>query len=243
MEIPWNKLVNVVEQKSGLFAINKPNGLISHPNKPNSIAKNAIVLANYDLIQEAYILKSSKLYLLNRLDSPTSGLILLSNNKEIAEEIRTAFKNKYVEKKYNAIIKGDFLSKFGKKTTWCDFLQESNLKNECIRVHNGGSARAETVVIFIEKLNVNGITLSHIELLPKTGKTHQLRVQCASRKMPILGDKTYGNFQINKSLNVDKLLLHSSFIHVKTKSVDFMASSQYNWPFNKTAAKLCRSWL
>ena len=55
-----------------------------------------------------------------------------------------------------------------------------------------------------------------LELLPLTGKTHQLRVQCMIRKIPILGDKTYGDFSLNRKFQqatrIQRLCLHASQI-------------------------------
>jgi tRNA pseudouridine65 synthase len=52
-----------------------------------------------------------------------------------------------------------------------------------------------------------------IELTPRTGRSHQLRVQCAHRRLPIVGDATYGDFGGNRALaketGVKRLCLHS----------------------------------
>jgi 23S rRNA-/tRNA-specific pseudouridylate synthase len=57
----------------------------------------------------------------------------------------------------------------------------------------------------------NGVTL--VELRPVTGRTHQLRVQCAKRHLPIVGDATYGDFRRNrefaKATGLKRLFLHS----------------------------------
>ena len=61
--------------------------------------------------------------------------------------------------------------------------------------------------------------LALLRLSPKTGRTHQLRVQCAKRKLPIIGDRTYGNFQLNrkyaKQFKCDRLFLHATKLKVK----------------------------
>ena len=58
-----------------------------------------------------------------------------------------------------------------------------------------------------------------LRLIPKTGRTHQLRVQTAIRKMPIVGDKSYGNFRLNrviaKETGVARLYFHSSTLKFK----------------------------
>ena len=60
-----------------------------------------------------------------------------------------------------------------------------------------------------------------LRLEPKTGRTHQLRVQCALRGMPIIGDKTYGDFNFNRKIarasKVDRLCLHAGEIEFSIK--------------------------
>jgi 23S rRNA-/tRNA-specific pseudouridylate synthase len=55
--------------------------------------------------------------------------------------------------------------------------------------------------------------LALLELKPHTGRTHQLRVQCAKRQLPIIGDQTYGDFRKNrefaKAAKTKRLFLHS----------------------------------
>jgi len=92
-----------------LFALNKPEGVKSHPNKPG-IDKNSLLHAPYDLEKECYLCQLSdselvEVYLLNRLDSPTSGVILLCLDAKLASEIHSLFKNHRVHKTYLAIVK------------------------------------------------------------------------------------------------------------------------------------------
>jgi 23S rRNA-/tRNA-specific pseudouridylate synthase len=61
--------------------------------------------------------------------------------------------------------------------------------------------------------------LSVLELEPHTGRTHQLRVQCARRHLPILGDQNYGDFRRNREfsrrLGTDRLFLHARHVDVE----------------------------
>jgi 23S rRNA-/tRNA-specific pseudouridylate synthase len=55
--------------------------------------------------------------------------------------------------------------------------------------------------------------ISLIELAPRTGRSHQLRVQCAKRGLPIVGDRTYGDFRANREYvragGPKRMFLHS----------------------------------
>ena len=63
-----------------------------------------------------------------------------------------------------------------------------------------------------EKLQGKAGAFALLELQPKTGRTHQLRIQCANRGFPIVGDQTYGDFQKNRFLRGSLLCLHAEAI-------------------------------
>ena len=83
--------------------------------------------------------------------------------------------------------------------------------------------------------------LSLIELKPKTGRTHQLRVQCASRNVPILGDATYGDFRFNRqmaaTLGSRRLFLHAFSVSFNYRASDvsrlFEAKAELPEPFKR----------
>ena len=75
-----------------------------------------------------------------------------------------------------------------------------------------GNVPAETRFQLI-KHTQKAFSTSLIRLDPRTGRSHQLRVQCAKRQLPIVGDQTYGNFTLNRSFakvtGSKRLFLHS----------------------------------
>ena len=98
----------------GLIAINKKAGRATHPNaNPSPNAKPPMLRARYNFKDEYYSWEDEngekrRLYLINRLDSPTSGVVLASANPEVAELAKLAFKEKTVQKTYMAICVGRF---------------------------------------------------------------------------------------------------------------------------------------
>ncbi len=94
----------------GLIAINKPSGVVSHPSESLGKGERRAVLtdAPYDYKEEAYIIDKTgrKVYLLNRLDRGTSGVMLLCMDRKLAGTIRRAFARREVEKEYTAICFG-----------------------------------------------------------------------------------------------------------------------------------------
>jgi len=82
-----------------------------------------------------------------------------------------------------------------------------------VKKHKNGKL-AETLVEKVRSTNSTNQPLALLKLTPKTGRTHQLRVQCANRGMSIIGDRTYGDFSLNRKIsvknNIDRMLLHAS---------------------------------
>ena len=200
---------------SGLMAINKKAGRASHPNKvPRASAKPPMIRADYNYEGEYYSWRDSgggkrRLYLLNRLDSPTSGVVLAAFDPECARAAKEAFKNRLVRKVYCAICVGKVVPKFG---TWTDNLAFVKGAN-CVRAVPSFLPGKKAVANYeVEGFDDNGAGLSLLRLEPITGLTHQLRVQCARRSVPILGDATYGNFSFNKKMKLasklNRLFLH-----------------------------------
>lgn len=205
------------DSNTTLFALNKPEGIKSHPNKPG-IDKNSLIHAPYDLDNECYLCdlpdgQQIQVYLLNRLDSPTSGVILLCLDLKLALEIHNLFKNHKIQKTYLAIVKGIPRVLY---STWRNRLS-SEKHEEKVRTQKGGERVAETKFQLVSQNKLLGISL--LKLMPITGFTHQLRVQGSLHKHPILGDKTYGDFPFNKDIqkqtSLKRLFLHSSEISLK----------------------------
>ena len=92
------------------MAVEKPAGLMSHPNRSSDFGK-ALLAAPYDSEEQAYRVErepgdETLVYLLNRLDSATSGLLLMTANPEVRALVLEAFERKQVRKVYEALVFG-----------------------------------------------------------------------------------------------------------------------------------------
>lgn len=204
---------------TGLVALDKPSGVLSHPNAPGS-AKNILLAADYDLDRERYAFagpdgRTRHAYLLNRLDSPTSGVVLVALDAGLAESVKAMFAEREVAKTYHAVIKGGRL--IPEKGLWRDSLTKAKTDSgRHVRASAGGPSGAEALTHYAWiRANRENPPLSLVRLEPKTGRTHQLRIQTAMRGQPVLGDKTYGDFALNRRLaerrpEFDRLFLHCS---------------------------------
>ncbi len=223
--LPLGKGVSLIAQHpAGLFALEKPEGVLAHPNEDEG-SKRTLLLAPYDNDSECYKVKTDNgeknFYLLHRLDSPTSGLILIADNLPLAEAIRKAFREHRIQKTYNAIVSGSVRKPHGE---WIDTLTKRNEQGSHVRSATGGNQSAKAHYKFLKR-SLSG-RLHLLELKPTTGRTHQLRVQCAEHDYPIVGDRTYGNFKLNtdirKKTGEKRLFLHACHVSI---SIPFKGST------------------
>ena len=225
-QLPLGKGVDVIGYKEGLLALYKPESIRSHPNSDKRVDKQALLLAPFSLKEECYLLDNGrKLYLLHRLDGPTSGVIVLTADAAIAEKVRQLFEDHNLEKIYYAWVKGK-----PRKINplWKDRIRVSKKGGKLRSIVGSGdiSLCKAKALRCIEK---KGIALTLLRLKPQTGRTHQLRVQCASRYIPIIGDMTYGDYNLNKAFakafGEKRLFLHAGRISLSfgKKQISFEA--------------------
>ena len=211
--LPLGRGVQLLNRdRNGLAAFNKPAGVLSHPNDPGDEPRS-LLTCHYTPEGEFFQWNDQggvhrRLYLLNRLDSATSGVILAADSLPLAQEIRALFQKKHVRKVYNALVFGMPLQAH---QTWRDLLAVQK-KGGHIRTQVSGNIPSECVMRLLRTGRGERLW-SLISLEPKTGRSHQLRVQCAKRHLPIVGDATYGNFAANrtfaKATGEKRLFLHS----------------------------------
>jgi len=198
--------------KTSLVAFEKSINIKSHPNQSSQIDKKSLLLAPYDFDDQCYLLEGEKkLYLLNRLDSPTSGIILATPSQELAVIIRDCFKKKVVQKTYHAIVKG---CPAPVPKVWKDPIMYKNPLGKIRAILDPSSSKLAITTFKLLKKSASSMLFCLVEFHPKTGRTHQLRIQASLRKAPIVGDRIYGDFNFNKQMKIkthqNRLFLHAS---------------------------------
>lgn len=214
MRLPLHADARLIRHHAdGLYAVYKPPGLRAHPNEAGLTDPGALLTWPYDPKGELYENveggpDSPDLHLINRIDAPTSGIVLLASDAALAKRVRAAFAEHRVHKTYLGVVKGRLALPKG---VWRDRLETARQGGH-LRVRPGRGLPSETA---FERAAVlpGPPTLSLVELHPLTGRTHQLRVQCAHRHHPLVGDATYGDFSFNREFKeahgTDRLFLHA----------------------------------
>lgn len=159
----------------------------------------------------------------HRLDKDTSGVLLVAKNNEALKFLQKQFKQREVEKKYLALSVGELKPKRGKVDTLIGRDAKDRTKQKAFLPFSPDSQRqglrqAITEYSVMEKFKEYCL----VEVRPKTGRRHQIRVHLAYLGHPIAGDKTYGfkNQPLPEGLKRQFLHSHSLKINLpdgKTK--------------------------
>lgn len=150
----------------------------------------------------------------HRLDNQTSGLLIVAKTKTARIKLGQAFENKVdISKTYQAVVIGE-MDEVGEVASDVDGKQSLS------------TFKRLTVV-----KSLKNEFLSLVELSPKTGRTHQLRIHCASIGFPILGDKLYGEEgMILKNKGLFLCATGISFTHpVTTEKLSFSIDTPYKF--------------
>lgn len=205
----------VLHRDRFIVVVNKPAGVLSHPNTGRPDPKfRAAFEGKYDLDRKCFESSAGKVWLIHRLDQDTSGALLGALDEGTAEKCRTLFEEAAVKKHYLALVRGSL----PQKDIWLDHLTTTRVagrvRTTCLRARPpNAELRYET----ISSNTTQRLTLIDIELI--TGRTHQIRVQAASRQHPLAGDDVYGDFEMNRrlrqQLGIKRLCLHARKLEFK----------------------------
>lgn len=202
--------IPIIFQDEHLIVVNKPVDLAVHKN--DFMQHDAPYLTKLlGDITGKWILN------VHRLDSKTSGVIVLALSKEIAHEMALKFERKEISKIYYAIVQGEpGEGSFDRKVL---VKKKTKFKKPAV-THFKTIKTVQTNLSYKEKENVK---LSLVEIKPETGRWHQLRQHFAQHQFDILGDSHHGDFTLNKIVTeltgVKRLFLHASeldFLHPET---------------------------
>ena len=206
-------LKTIIYEDDEIIVLNKPAGLATQGG--NGITKHIDSLINIALPQY-----NNNLRLTHRIDKETSGILVIAKNYDSALKMTTLFKERKVHKTYHAIVYGNFEDK--KKEGIIDEpIIEQNAK-----VIDKGEKEAKYAFKSFKVLDEAFGLLSLVELKPKTGRMHQLRIHMAHRGHPIIGDFKYGNnnefAELKNAFEIEiprKLYLHAYTIEIEGKPI------------------------
>ncbi len=173
----------ILHQDDQLIVLNKPPGL---PTQGGPGISKHLDMMLAGLRPEG----GEKPRLVHRLDKDTSGVLVVARTPGVAARLASAFRSRAVEKVYWAVVTGRPVP------------VEGRIERDLVRIDGFRGERAAIAGLYdtdtahsitdYRTLDHAGRKLAWLELKPLTGRTHQLRVHCASIGAPILGDAPYG---------------------------------------------------
>ena len=185
--------LEIMYEDEWLSVVNKPAGMLSVPGKSD-------IDSVYGRVRRMYPEATGPM-IVHRLDMATSRLILIANTKEVDQNLQAQFKNRTVCKRYVAWLDGIVEKKEGHIELPLRPDPEDRPRQVVDAVH-GKPAVTDYTVLHYD----SGRTF--ISFIPKTGRTHQLRVHSAhplGLNAPIVGDELYGR-------KADRLYLHAEYL-------------------------------
>ena len=180
------KSFEIVYSDSSIIVCVKPAGVICEASEEK---ENMV-----DLISNAIKKGDSRLPyvgLVHRLDQVTAGLMVFSADQRLTGKLSESIVSKDTEKEYLAVVHGSPEPSEGEM---CDLLYRDPKKNKSFVVKRSRKGVREAKLAYSTIATAEGkygkVSLVKIRLF--TGRTHQIRVQFASRGMPLIGDGKYG---------------------------------------------------
>ena len=203
---PCHDKIEVLYQDDHLVLINKPAGLLSLSGK------NPL---NLDSVHHRLVQLFPGCTLIHRLDFGTSGLMVIARNKAINAALCQQFSQRTVTKVYSALLCGHLDNDEG-------IIDAAITRDPALfplmsicAIHGKPARSRYRVVERIVQEQEDGTLLpvTRVQLIPETGRTHQLRIHCQQLGHPILGCDLYGGRLLPGTELTPRMMLHASELH------------------------------
>jgi len=229
--------LDILYEDENVIVINKPAGLTVHPseNQKSGTLVNGL-LAKYPEIknvgdsstdltsltiseQENSGQENLRPGIIHRLDKNTSGVMIVARNNEAFQFFKKEFQERRVIKKYIALVAGDISRERG--VINLPIARKRKMPTKQVAVKNVRQARGtirEAVTeyrVLRHNISIEGKKFTLVEVLPKTGRLHQIRAHFSAIGHPVAGDLKYGpkNRVLLETLN-------RHFLHAESLEID-----------------------
>jgi 23S rRNA pseudouridine1911/1915/1917 synthase len=183
----------IIDETDDYIVVDKPAFLLAHPTKPDqrpTLWKQLRELLAFE------IANGGQVSIVNRLDRETSGVVLVAKTSAAARRFGLLMQDRHLHKEYLAIVWG--WPDWETKTVDAPLDRQGKHQPSAIwlkqMIHPRGAAAVTefSVERRLTRSTSAGNQFALIRAIPKTGRTHQIRVHLASLGYPIVGDKIYG---------------------------------------------------
>ncbi|SNR15757.1 pseudouridine synthase [Tenacibaculum jejuense] len=218
--------VEIIYEDDFCLVVTKPNDVVVHHAYHSRNVREEDSLLQ--LLDQQF---QQKFYPVHRLDRRTSGIIILTKETQYVAKFQQLFTDNQIQKKYLGVVRG-----FAPETRVID----SPVKGKDSNVHKEAETHLKTLQNITLNIPVKPYDTSRyslVELSPKTGRLHQLRIHMNKISHPLLGDGKYGdknhNAMFENNFDWSNLFLHAislEFVHPFTEEKLYLKSSlPKNW--------------
>ena len=173
--------MDILYEDTAVIVCIKPRGILSQTDKNGGES----------MITRLSEHTGGEIYPVHRLDKETGGVMVYAKTKKAAAKLSRDISEHRFYKEYLALVHGVPEENSG---TLCDLLFHDRAKNKSyvVKRERAGVKKAELYYEVLETKEKDGEKYSLLRVVLHTGRTHQIRVQLAHRKMPLSGDRKYG---------------------------------------------------
>jgi 23S rRNA pseudouridine1911/1915/1917 synthase len=231
--------LKIVYEDDDIILVNKEPGMVVHPGFNNYTGTLVNALA-WHFEGQNIERKEASPYLVHRIDKNTSGLLVVAKNEDAMAGLAQQFYDHSIERKYNALVWGDFDEESGTITGNLARHPKNRLE---MTVYEDGSQGKEAITHYKVLERFHYVTLVECQL--ETGRTHQIRAHMRYIGHPIFSDEMYGGNRVVKGTTFSKYkqfidncfeliprqALHAKtlgFIHPRTKEKVFFETNLPN---------------
>ncbi|MCH7758855.1 RNA pseudouridine synthase [Patescibacteria group bacterium] len=202
--------INILYENKEFLVIIKPAGLLVHPTKYQKIGTLSDWLIEF-YPEIKVIGDKDRPGIIHRLDKEVSGIMVVAKTLEIYQHLIEEFKNRKIKKEYVALVYGSPPKEKGE----IDLPLGRTKKGKIVAIEYRRKIKHERQAFTKYKTIQRFKNFTLLQVLPLTGRTHQIRVHLKAIGCPIVGDQRYGKLknekiEINKELN--RIFLHASYL-------------------------------
>jgi len=215
----------IMYEDNDVLVINKPEGWMVHEDGKKSDAPIVVEwflarvptargVGEVGYAQDGRALDRSGV--VHRLDRETSGVLILAKTQDAHKFLKQQFKDRNVYKEYRAFVYGRIHDRWG---TVNRPIGRSTKDHRLRSAMKGAKGQLREAVTDFERIGLGeyeGESFSYLKLVPKTGRTHQLRVHLRALDRPIVNDALYGAYVMEKSnnLGLNRMALHAHVLEL-----------------------------
>jgi len=220
--------VKIVFENDDFLVIEKPAGVVVNRSETQTgktlqdfIEEKIINFEDLDIDSEF----KSRSGLVHRLDKDTSGILLVAKNISAFEHLQDNFKSRKVEKKYLCVV----LGKVSEERFEIDAPIARNPNNRFKYAVVRDGKEAQTYIEKISETQIQDQIVTSLNVFPRTGRTHQIRVHLAAYGNPVILDPIYmsqKDQELSRELGINRLMLHAKSLKFDYNGKEYFFESE-----------------